>query len=75
MLPFTAILVASEAMVSSKQPRRLHMTPESNSVTSVTHIAMSFWHLKASMGLINGGKGQLGHIDLCASPQVKIKGR
>ena len=49
MLPPTAILVASEAMVASKQPRRSHLASESNSVTSITYVPMSFWLQKVSM--------------------------
>ena len=47
LLP-TAILVASEAMATSKWPRRSHLTSEFNSVTSITYVAMLLWPLTAS---------------------------
>ena len=44
----TAILVASEAMATSKWPRRSHLTSELNSVTSITYVAILLLPLTAS---------------------------
>ena len=41
----TAILVASEAMATSKRPPRSHLTSELNSVTSITYVTMPPWPL------------------------------
>ena len=52
----TAILVASEAMVASKQPRRSHLTSELNSGTSITYVTMLLRPLNASIHLILPGE-------------------
>ena len=73
MLLLTAILVASEAVAASNWPQRPHMTSNLNSVTPITYVDMSLWLLEASVSLLKGwGGGQLGLIDLRASPQVKM---
>ena len=41
ILSLTAILVASEAMATSKWPQRSRLTSELNSVTSVTYVSMA----------------------------------
>ena len=59
----TAILVASEAMATSKQPRRSHLTSELNSVTSITYVAMLLLPLTANSHPIFPA-GQTPSIDL-----------
>ena len=54
MLPITAILVISEAMMAFKRPQRLHLASELNSVTSITYIAKLLWPANASMRLFIG---------------------
>ena len=49
ILPLTAILVASEAMATSKRPWRSHLTLELNSVTLITYVPMSLWPLCPSI--------------------------
>ena len=56
MLPPTAILVASEAMMASKQPPRSHLTSELNSVTSITYVTMPPWPLNTPIDLIFPGE-------------------
>ena len=56
LLP-TAIFVASEAMATSKLPRRSHLTSKFNSVTSITYVTMLLWPLTASSDSIFGGGG------------------
>ena len=71
MLPLTAILVASEAMAASKQPQRSHLASELNSVTSITHVTLSIWPLKAFMRQMT--RGDLSSIDeRWLRPLVKI---
>ena len=43
------MLVASEAIVSSKKPRRLRLTSKLNSVTSISYVPMLLWPVKASL--------------------------
>ena len=45
ILPLTAILVASDPVATSKQPRRSHLTSELNSVTLITYVPMVVWPL------------------------------
>ena len=59
----TAILVASEAMATSKRPRRTHLTSELNSVTSITYVAMLLLPLTANSHPILP-EGQTSSIDL-----------
>ena len=74
ILPLTAILVASEAFVASKRPRRSRPTSKLNSVTSITYVPMLLWPVKALLRWLqrttDNGRGQLWSIDLRASPQV-----
>ena len=73
ILPLTAILVASEAFVASKRPRRSRLTSKLNSVTSVTYVPMLLWPVNAFLRwLRQTTDGQLWSIDLRASPQVKM---
>ena len=48
-LPLTAILVASDVMAASKQPRRSLLTLESNFMTSLTYDVITFKHLNTSV--------------------------
>ena len=54
----TAILVASEAMATSKWPRRSRLTSKLNSVTSITYVPMLLWPVKASLRWFKPGSGQ-----------------
>ena len=66
----TPILVASEAMAASKQPRRSDLTSKFNSLTSITYVPSL-----ASKGLheLNGTHKEVYDPLTCvASPQVKI---
>jgi len=57
-------LTASEAMVTSKRPRRSHPTSKFNSVTWITYVPMLLWPLNASSDSILPGGGGLPSIDL-----------
>ena len=76
MLPLTAILVASEAMVASKQPLRSHLNSELNTVTSITYVTMPPWPLNTPIDLIfPGEEGQTSPIDLRGYAAGKNKGQ
>ena len=47
--PFVKYALFLGATEASKQPRRLDMTSELNSVTSTTYVVMLFWPVKASL--------------------------
>ena len=65
LLTLTAMLVASEVMAASKQPRRSHLTSELNSVTSKTYITMLSWPLMATISRSSPEEeGQIWPIDL-----------
>ena len=56
----TAILMASEAMATSKRPPRSHLTSELKSVTSITYVTMLLRPLNVTIHLIlPGGGGQI----------------
>ena len=46
---YIAILVASEAMATSKWPWRSHLTSDLNSVTQITYLTMLLWPVKAPL--------------------------
>ena len=71
----TAILVASEAMATSKWPRRSRLTSKLNSVTSITYVPMLIWPVNAFLRwFTQTNNGQLWSIDLrCFAAGKKIK--
>ena len=48
ILPFIAILVASEAIAASKWPPRSQMASDLNSLISITYVEMCLWLLNVS---------------------------
>ena len=69
-------LTASEAMVTSKRPRRSHPTSKFNSVTWITYVPMLLWPLNGLHDINDTDERteEVYHPLTCvASPQVKIK--
>ena len=69
-------LTASEAMVTSKRPRRSHPTSKFNSVTWITYVPMLLWPLNGLHDINDTHGGGLSSIDLrgfAAGKKVALK--
>ena len=68
-----ALLATFEAITASKQPQRSNMTPESNSVTSITYVPMSLWPLSATISRMFHGGGEIPARDQRRGARTLVK--